>query len=91
MIYEGTNGIQAMDLLGRKLGMNKGAVFIDLMGEIKKTIKSSKEHDALAPFTQKVGVALEKLGEVLCMGKTAASESAECLRLCLPISLVTVM
>ena len=24
MIYEGTNGIQAMDLLGRKLGMNQG-------------------------------------------------------------------
>jgi len=33
-IYEGTNGIQAMDLLGRKLGLNKGKAFNDLLDEI---------------------------------------------------------
>jgi alkylation response protein AidB-like acyl-CoA dehydrogenase len=38
MIYEGTNGIQAMDLLGRKLGMNKGKPIMDLMGEMQKTM-----------------------------------------------------
>ncbi|MCG8567882.1 MAG: acyl-CoA dehydrogenase, partial [Desulfobacterales bacterium] len=32
-IYEGTNGIQAMDLIGRKLGLNKGQSFMDLMNE----------------------------------------------------------
>jgi alkylation response protein AidB-like acyl-CoA dehydrogenase len=75
MIYEGTNGIQAMDLLGRKLGMNKGAVVMDLMGEMKKTIRAAKEHEALAPFTEKVGAALEKLGETAQhLGKTAASD-----------------
>jgi alkylation response protein AidB-like acyl-CoA dehydrogenase len=37
MIYEGTNGIQAMDLLGRKLGMNKGKPIMDLLGEIQKS------------------------------------------------------
>ncbi|MEZ4605189.1 MAG: acyl-CoA dehydrogenase family protein, partial [Desulfobacterales bacterium] len=36
-IYEGTNGIQAMDLLGRKMGMKKGAVFMEFLGEIQKT------------------------------------------------------
>eukprot|EP00362_Geleiidae_sp_MMETSP1317_P002515 CAMPEP_0201285474 /NCGR_PEP_ID=MMETSP1317-20130820/108975_1 /ASSEMBLY_ACC=CAM_ASM_000770 /TAXON_ID=187299 /ORGANISM="Undescribed Undescribed, Strain Undescribed" /LENGTH=30 /DNA_ID= /DNA_START= /DNA_END= /DNA_ORIENTATION= len=30
MIYEGTNGIQAMDLLGRKLGLKKGKPIMDL-------------------------------------------------------------
>ncbi len=75
MIYEGTNGIQAMDLLGRKLGMNKGAVVMDLMGEMKKTIRAAKEHDVLAPYTEKVGVALEKLGETAQhLGKTASSD-----------------
>jgi len=75
MIYEGTNGIQAMDLLGRKLGMNKGAAVMDLMGEIKKTIRAAKEHEVLAPFTEKVIAALEKLGETAQhMGKTAASD-----------------
>ena len=29
-IYEGTNGIQALDLIGRKLGMKKGAYFMHL-------------------------------------------------------------
>src|SRR3546814_12698337 len=36
MIYEGTNGIQAMDLCGRKLGMNGGATvkaWFDLIDE----------------------------------------------------------
>jgi hypothetical protein len=33
-IYEGTNGIQAMDLVGRKLPMGEGAVVADLFDEI---------------------------------------------------------
>jgi 3-(methylthio)propanoyl-CoA dehydrogenase len=33
-IYEGTNGIQAMDLVGRKLGMKGGAVILGLFDEI---------------------------------------------------------
>ena len=32
-IYEGTDGIQAMDLLARKLGMNQGKVFLDFINE----------------------------------------------------------
>jgi alkylation response protein AidB-like acyl-CoA dehydrogenase len=75
MIYEGTNGIQAMDLLGRKLGMNKGKVFMELMGEIQKAIKESKAHAVLAPFTAQVEAALNKLGETaMHMGKTAMSD-----------------
>lgn len=75
MIYEGTNGIQAMDLLGRKLGMKKGQVFMSLMGEIQKTIKQAKDVSALDSHVAKVEEALNKLGEVaMHMGKTAMSE-----------------
>ncbi len=75
MIYEGTNGIQAMDLLGRKLGMKKGQVFMSLMGEIQKTIKQAKEVSVLDDLVVKVEEALNKLGEVaMHMGKTAMSE-----------------
>ncbi|MFA6009936.1 MAG: acyl-CoA dehydrogenase [Desulfobacteraceae bacterium] len=75
MIYEGTNGIQAMDLLGRKLGMNKGKVFMELMGEIQKAIKESKAHAVLSPFSAQVETALNKLGETaMHMGKTAMSD-----------------
>ena len=35
-IYEGTCGIQAMDLLGRKLGMKGGKVFMTLIAEMQK-------------------------------------------------------
>ncbi len=42
-IFEGTDGIQAMDLLGRKLGMGKGQVFMDILGEIQATINAAKE------------------------------------------------
>ena len=77
MIYEGTNGIQAMDLLGRKLGMKKGQVFMSLMGEIQKTIMQAKELPALEGNIAKVEEALNKLGEVaMHMGKTAMSAEA---------------
>ena len=45
-IYEGTNGIQAMDLLGRKLGMKKGQYFMALLGEAKPVIDRAKATDA---------------------------------------------
>ena len=37
-IYEGTNGIQAMDLVGRKLPMREGGVMGDLLAEIAGTV-----------------------------------------------------
>lgn len=38
MIYEGTNGIQSIDLVGRKMGMKKGKPFMAFLDEIKKTV-----------------------------------------------------
>ncbi|KFZ44515.1 MAG: acyl-CoA dehydrogenase [Smithella sp.] len=46
-IYEGTNGIQALDLLGRKLGMKKGAYFINLLNYTKDAIDEAEKIDAL--------------------------------------------
>ena len=72
-IYEGTNGIQAMDLLGRKMGMKKGAVFMTFLDEVQKTIAKAKEVglDALA---EPVEDALNRLGEIaMHMGKIAMS------------------
>ncbi len=74
MIYEGTNGIQAMDLLGRKLGMNKGKPVMDLFGEMQKTLAVAKKIETLAPYTDKIEKAFNKLAEVaLHMGQTAMS------------------
>jgi alkylation response protein AidB-like acyl-CoA dehydrogenase len=64
LIYEGTNGIQAMDLLGRKLGMNQGQPIMDLMGEVQKALARAKGFEALKASAAKLEAALNKLGEV---------------------------
>ena len=64
MIYEGTNGIQAMDLLGRKLGLNQGKPIMDLMAEIQGVIARAKEFEQLKPLCGKLGAALNRLAEV---------------------------
>jgi alkylation response protein AidB-like acyl-CoA dehydrogenase len=74
LIYEGTNGIQAMDLLGRKLGMNKGKPIMDLMVEIQQTIAQAKAIDSLKEFASRLEKALNRLGEVaMHLGATAMS------------------
>ncbi|MFP4476735.1 MAG: acyl-CoA dehydrogenase, partial [Desulfatibacillaceae bacterium] len=74
-IYEGTNGIQAMDLLGRKLGMKGGKPMMDLFGEIQKTIAAAREIPELADLAGDVEAAVNTFGEVaMKIGKTAMSE-----------------
>ncbi|HSO67880.1 MAG TPA: acyl-CoA dehydrogenase, partial [Desulfatirhabdiaceae bacterium] len=74
MIYEGTNGIQAMDLLGRKLGMKKGKPIMDLLSEIQKTISAAKAIPGLQDYAVQVEKAVNKLGEVaMHLGATAMS------------------
>jgi hypothetical protein len=74
-IYEGTNGIQAMDLLGRKLGLKKGRPFMDLLTRMNQTIASAKEIPELADMAVRVEQAVNKLGETaMHMGMTAMSE-----------------
>jgi len=75
MIYEGTNGIQAMDLLGRKLGMNKGKPVMALFGEMQKTTAAAKAAPGLEAYAESFEKALNRLGEVaLNIGQTAMSE-----------------
>jgi len=74
-IYEGTNGIQAMDLLGRKLGLNKGRPMMELLGEIQAALAAAKAVPRTAPFAETVEGMLNKLGEVaMHMGAAAMSD-----------------
>jgi 3-(methylsulfanyl)propanoyl-CoA dehydrogenase len=41
-IYEGTNGIQAIDLVGRKLGMGKGKLVYDFLDDIRANASALK-------------------------------------------------
>ncbi len=44
-IYEGTNGIQAIDLMGRKLALDNGAAVDDLLKEIWRSVGQLKSHE----------------------------------------------
>ncbi len=47
-IYEGTNGIQAIDLVGRKLPMDGGEVIRHLMAEVEETVNEMSAKTSLA-------------------------------------------
>ena len=73
-IYEGTNGIQSMDLLARKLGLNEGKPVMDLLGEIQQTLAAAKAISRLEGTAAKVEAAVNKLGEVMLhIGQAAMS------------------
>lgn len=54
-IYEGTNGIQALDLLGRKIVQNKGAHFLLFTNEIRTTVNGNN------PFATQLFEVVDKL------------------------------
>jgi acyl-CoA dehydrogenase len=58
-IYEGTNGIQAADLVGRKLPMRGGGVVLDHLGSLEVKAKELAGHDGMARFAQNLEAAVE--------------------------------
>ena len=61
MIYEGANGIQAMDLIGRKLPRDGGRAMMAFLGEVQTFIKDHNETEALEPFCAPLQAALNDL------------------------------
>ena len=73
-IFEGTSGIQALDMLGRKLGMKEGTVFMNFLGEIQKTVDQAIQVEQIQDLAVKVEVVANRLSEVaLHLGKKAMS------------------
>jgi alkylation response protein AidB-like acyl-CoA dehydrogenase len=62
MIHEGTHGIQALDLLGRKVVMDGGAGFELLAARVGATIERAGHVDALAGHADALAAALQRLG-----------------------------
>ncbi len=58
MIYEGTNGVQAMDLCGRKLAQNGGAAIQTFFATVDEEIADAKNVEALKSFAEKLDKAL---------------------------------
>lgn len=64
-IYEGTTGIQSLDLLGRKVLMKNGATLMSLMQEINNDIALAETYEELRPYADKLKGALEQVQKVL--------------------------
>ena len=61
MIYEGANGVQALDLVGRKLPRDGGRAMSAFLAEVNGFLNENKENEALAAYLAPVKVALGQL------------------------------
>jgi acyl-CoA dehydrogenase len=60
-IYEGTNGIQSIDLVLRKLPLEGGRVIAELVGEMREVVGEMGADPALARFRDNLGDAIDGL------------------------------
>ena len=63
MIYEGTNGIQALDLVGRKLASNGGRAVFSFFAELDDFIGTAGDDAELRPFIEGLSTARGQLQE----------------------------
>jgi len=76
LIYEGTNGIQALDYLGRKVLRDKGATLVSWVSEIKT--KTEQVKDEIKPYAEKLsGLCDEWLGLTQQIGAMAMKNPDE--------------
>ncbi len=61
-IYEGTNHIQAMDLVGRKLGQAGGANLQAFLGDVASFVSAHGAHPKFGAEVKRLGLAQEALG-----------------------------
>jgi acyl-CoA dehydrogenase len=61
MIYEGANGIQGLDLVGRKLGKDGGRALMAFINEVGSYIKEKSADANMKPFVTPLGVSLGHL------------------------------
>ncbi|CAN5200421.1 acyl-CoA dehydrogenase C-terminal domain-containing protein [soil metagenome] len=61
MIYEGANGIQALDLVGRKLGRDGGRAITAFFNEVSAFAKENGADEALKPYLGPLSTSLQHL------------------------------
>lgn len=63
-IYEGTNGIQALDLVGRKIGQKQGKNFINFITEMNAFIAREGGDEKLKDLMSKLKAGVDVLAEI---------------------------
>ncbi len=64
-LYEGTTGIQSLDLLGRKATAKNGKALMLLMGEVQQAIQAATTYDDLKPYAKVLGKKMQEVQEVM--------------------------
>ena len=64
-IYEGTNGIQALDFVGRKLPMSNGSAVQHLLKELIGTVAEGKSIPALHSAAERLSAGLVRFSKIL--------------------------
>ena len=67
-IYEGTNGIQALDLVGRKILMDKGEALTSLLAEMRETVAAGGDFAELAAELGEAVIVVEQARDDLLSG-----------------------
>ncbi|MDP8257784.1 MAG: acyl-CoA dehydrogenase [Candidatus Alcyoniella australis] len=63
-IYEGTNGIQALDLIGRKVGAKGGMLLMNYLMDLATFIDGNSDDELLGKYVTSLGGYRDKLAEV---------------------------
>jgi butyryl-CoA dehydrogenase len=63
-IHEGTTGIQAQDLLGRKVVMKNGQAMLLYLEEVRGAVQAARNHETLRPYADRLDQAAEDLQHV---------------------------
>ncbi len=63
LIYEGTNGIQALDLVGRKLAANGGRAVFGFFSDLEEFVSENEADEKLKPYVDGVRSATAQLKE----------------------------
>jgi alkylation response protein AidB-like acyl-CoA dehydrogenase len=62
-IYEGTNGVQAMDLMGRKVVANGGKLFELFASEVSNFIEAELDNEAISHLLKPLAASVERLSD----------------------------
>ncbi len=63
-IYEGTNGIQALDLMGRKVAANGGKFFELFANDVADFIEANRDQEDMLEFIEPLAGSIERLSDV---------------------------
>ncbi|MFT3724389.1 MAG: acyl-CoA dehydrogenase C-terminal domain-containing protein [Hyphomonadaceae bacterium] len=63
LIYEGTNGIQALDLVGRKLAANGGRAVFGFFSDLEEFVSENEANEKMKPYVEGVRTGTAQLKE----------------------------